>query len=402
MAPYLLLGFIIAGLLNEFLPQKSIYKFLKKKNLKSSINAAIVGVPLPLCSCGVIPTGISFYKSGASKGATTSFLISTPQTGIDSVMATTSLLGLPFALIRVVVAFVSGIIGGSITNVFDKDPNSKIAESKNQTVSTTSTKKRVYRAFHYAFVEFFEDIAKWLVIGLLIAALFSVVIPNNFFEQYLTNTSLDIPVILLASIPLYVCATGSVPIAAVLLAKGISPGAAFVFLMAGPATNAGTITVISKYLGKKTTLIYLGSIIGTAIITGYLINQVFPTDLLKIPASITSQEHHQNRFYSIIEIISTIFLIALIIRAAYSKLFRKSLPKTKKETGIMKKTIKVKGMSCNHCKSSVEKTLSGMEGITNVDVLLQEEQVVLSGEKINLKEVEKKIEGIGFEYAGEE
>ncbi|RLD62015.1 MAG: heavy metal-associated domain-containing protein, partial [Bacteroidetes bacterium] len=257
MSPYLLLGFFFAGILHVFFKKERIAKYMGGSKIKSAIYATLIGIPLPLCSCGVIPTGISFYKNGASKGSTVSFLISTPQTGVDSILVTYSLLGLPFAIIRPIIALISGVFGGVFTNYYTK---SDVQESSCHLSEANEKidKKNVFsRFFNYAFVEFLQDISKWLIIGLMVAAFISLVLPDDFFTSYINNSLLSMGIVLLASIPLYVCATGSVPIAAVLLMKGLSPGAALVFLMAGPATNAATITVLGKVMGKKALTSYL-------------------------------------------------------------------------------------------------------------------------------------------------
>ena len=240
--------------------------------------AALLGVPLPLCSCGVIPTGISFNKEGASKGATVSFLISTPQTGVDSILATYSMLGLPFALLRPFVAFFSGIFGGVITNLASKGEEIKTVEPPINISKETEKAGKWQKMIRYAFLDFLMDIADWLIIGFAIAALISVLLPDDFFTMYLSNQFLSMFIVLLASIPLYVCATGSIPIAAVLMMKGLSPGAALVFLMAGPATNVATMTVIGKALGRKTLIIYLVSISTSAMFFGRIANQFLPSE----------------------------------------------------------------------------------------------------------------------------
>ena len=216
-----------------------------------------------------------FFKNGASKGATNSFLISTPQTGVDSIFATYSMLGWPFALLHPVVAFFTGVLGGIFTNWFVKNkPISKatspfanlkidsasIGKIDSKSIVSFNPKKEsanigksnsVFRAVKYAFIELLQDIAQWLIIGFLLAALISVLIPNDFFSRFQGLGIVELLIILAASIPIYICATGSIPIAAVLLMKGVSPGAALVFLMAGPATNVATMTVLGKNNGTK-------------------------------------------------------------------------------------------------------------------------------------------------------
>ncbi|KPL11179.1 MAG: hypothetical protein AMS26_20545, partial [Bacteroides sp. SM23_62] len=191
MAPYLLLGFLFAGILYVWFPKKKVYKYLGKPNSASVINAALIGIPLPLCSCGVIPTGISFYNSGASKGSSVSFLISTPQTGMDSIMVTYSLLGLPMAIVKPVIALFTGFFGGFLTNRFDRSGHKEEEARQHESGNNEKEDRSLPGMLRYAFVEFLEDIAKWLLIGLLLAALIEVLVPESFFTAYLGNEYLE-------------------------------------------------------------------------------------------------------------------------------------------------------------------------------------------------------------------
>jgi len=406
MSPYLLLGFLIAGILHIYFPKEKVNRFMGKANLGSVVKAALLGVPLPLCSCGVIPTGISFHKNGASKGAAVSFLISTPQTGVDSILVTYSMLGLPFALIRPVIAFVTGILGGVLTNTVEKnvdaEPVSNIADNqKNMTAS-----EKFIEMFRYAFVEFMQDISKWLVIGLLAAALIDIIIPDNFFTQYLGNEFLSMLFILAASVPLYVCATGSVPIAAVLMAKGISAGAAFVFLMAGPATNIATITVIGKVMGRKTLATYLFSIISGALVAGVAINAFLPaewfTPLCLDHLGHAGHESHLLPYW--LKLTSTIVLILLIING-YIQKHRNGEHNhdalIAENNALNFKKVKVSGMTCNHCKANVETNVAKIEGITTVNANFTTSEVYIYGNKIELMQVKKTVEDLGYSYEGE-
>lgn len=394
MAPYLILGFALAGILHVYFPKHKVAKYLGKKNLKSVVNAAILGIPLPLCSCGVIPTGISFNKNGASKGATVSFLISTPQTGVDSILVTYSLLGLPFALIRPIAAFITGIIGGGLTNatddskedLFENEPEIEIKGSKFQT------------ALNYAFVEFLQDIAKWLMIGLVIAAFISAIIPEGFIETYMSNPYLNMLIVLVASIPMYVCATGSVPIAAVLMMKGLSPGAAFVFLMAGPATNAATMTVIKQSMGTKALISYLSSIIGGAVIMGIIINQL-PPSWFVLPGMNLSGHNHEEMGLGWFSILSAIVLFILLLNG----LRLQYIPKTIKieEMADNEKVFSVEGMTCNHCKSSVEKNLAKLDKIEFVEVDLANKAVIIKGDNIDNNVIKNAVTDLGYDYKGE-
>ncbi len=403
MSPYLLLGFLIAGILYIYFPKEKVSKYLGNNNFKSTLNAALIGVPLPLCSCGVIPTGISFYKNGASKGSSVSFLISTPQTGVDSILATYSLLGLPLAIIRPIIALITGVIGGLFTNSVEKVRSMPIDQpEKQQNRENVKHGHKLRAMMHYAFVEFLQDISKWLIIGLLLAALMAVVIPDDFFTTYLGNEYLSILIVLVASIPLYVCATGSVPIAAVLLMKGLSPGAAIVFLMAGPATNAATITVIGKVLGRKTLTTYLISIIGGAIVFGILVNEFLPREWFTSYIVHVHDGHGSHLLPNWVKIASSILLILFLINGYVQKyLPRKKNNHVQSETEMAEKTVMVTGMTCNHCKANVENILASITGIENIEIDLESGQVRMSGDDIDLSIVKEKVESIGYQYDGE-
>ena len=213
MSPYLLLGFLIAGILHEFVPQKLYRNSLSQNNMRSVILAALIGVPLPLCSCGVIPTAMSLRREGVSKGATTSFLISTPQTGIDSILATASLLGVPFALLRPFVAFLTAIFGGCLVNRFDGDEN-RGTYVYAETQKSSGFIQKCVGALKYGFIEMLQDIGKWIVIGLIVAGLITILVPDNFFTAFNDKPIVNMLIVMLFSVPMYLCATGSIPIAA--------------------------------------------------------------------------------------------------------------------------------------------------------------------------------------------
>ncbi|HBH05465.1 MAG TPA: heavy metal-associated domain-containing protein [Flavobacteriales bacterium] len=393
MAPYLLLGFFLAGVLHVIIPRDRMIKYLGKSNFRSVFLGTLVGIPLPLCSCGVIPTGISLYKDGASKGATNSFLISTPQTGVDSVLVTYSMLGLPFALIRPIAAFISGIAGGVITNK-TTEPTQMTEVEEEISSSDQSVWKRL---FQYAFVDFMQDIYKWLLIGIVIAAGISVLVPDDFFVEYLNQPLLSMVVILLVSIPMYVCATGSIPIAAVLMLKGLSPGAAFVFLMAGPATNAATISVIRKSMGNKSLWAFLISIVGMALLFGYIINTFLPINWFDL-SSIAPVHHHEE--ISILEWTSATILAVLILNLFRLRWFSKK----NASFAVMsdgEKQFRVNGMTCNHCKSTVEKNLAKIEGLSKVHADFVSNTVTVSGDDIDAESIERLINELGYDFKGE-
>jgi len=401
MAPYLLLGFLFAGLLKGFFPADRVVRFMGRRNFRSVFNAAVLGVPMPLCSCGVIPTAISFFRNGASRGATTSFLISTPQTGVDSILATYAMLGLPFAVIRPVVAFITGIIGGMANNLFVKGQEEVQGYKTVVGGEHLTFVQKIKQILTYGFGELLEDILKWLLIGLAAAAFLSLVIPDSFFSQYVGNQWIEMLVVLAAAAPMYICATGSIPLAAVLLMKGMSPGAALVLLMAGPATNIATMMVISKTMGKKTFLVYLGSIIGGALLSGFMVNTFMPADWFMV-----SHMHHHSHSEagSWINLVTTVLLVSLMLVAAWNKWIKHLILKkdmtTKESENQYYTTISVEGMTCNHCRMTVEKNLASLEGIDEVSVDLPTGQVKIGGDQVDLGQVAERVKELGYTYNG--
>lgn len=392
MSPYLLLGFLIAGILNVVVTKKLVTRYLGKRGIWSSVKAAILGVPLPLCSCGVIPTGISFRKNGASAGATNSFLISTPQTGVDSMLITYSMMNIYWAILRPIAAFVTGIAGGIITDKLVKDDSitAQTVEQIEPSIPSDSIFKRIFR---YAFIDLLSDISRQLLLGIVLAVLFMLLIPPNLFTEYLHSPLLNMVIILVISVPLYVCATGSVPIAASFLLVGMSPGAVLVFLMAGPATNAATITVLWRSIGKKATLIYLATIIVGSMAFGIVIDYgIIDTQLfVNVPA--LNQPHVHGTDW--IAVLSSVLLISLLIFVELKKIFYKPI-KNKQ----MNNLYTVEGMTCNHCKSSVEKNVQKLEGVTLVVADPNNNEVLIEGNNLNQAEIEATINELGFVFKG--
>jgi len=414
MAPWLLLGLIFAGILKVYFPQKHIDRYLGKSNFKSALNASLLGIPMPLCSCGVIPTGISFFKNGASKGATNSFLISTPQTGVDSIFATYSMLGWPFAVLRPIVAFFTGVVGGVLTNWLVKTKPKAVSpfasfkldiatvegsENCNDDCGCeTSTEEKghsLVRAANYAFIELLQDIAKWLLIGFLAAALIAVVLPNDFFSRFQGLGFLEILIILLASVPIYICATGSIPIAAVLLLKGVSPGAALVFLMAGPATNVATMTVLGKTMGRKSLIIYLATIIVGAIVFGMLTNLLIPADfILSKIMHIHGDGSEHEMLPAWLQLSSALLLILLMIGGFFLQKYQKKR-KMMQDEGVV---ISVEGMTCSHCEANVKRNLEALKGVKKVHANNQSNSVKIIGSKYSLEKIKQTVNGLGYKF----
>ncbi len=399
MAPYLLLGFLFAGLLKVLVPSNILTKYLGKSSARSVINATLFGIPLPLCSCGVLPAGISLYKNGASKGSSVSFLISTPQTGVDSILVTWSMLGLPMAILRPIVAFITGIAGGIFTNKFDN--GSFKVESKEP--PSSGSRFSIKEILRYAFIEMVDDIGKWLVIGLLIAAFLTVLIPDNFFAEMNITGLTGMLLILIISIPLYICATASVPIAAVLLLKGLSPGAILVFLMAGPATNAATMTVIGNNLGRRTLIIYMLSLIIGSIGFGLFIDTFLPASWFSI--SSTMEHLHGDMLPMWLGISSSILLLVLLIFSFGKKVstyikIRSNMRSNIKTGESMKLVLGVKGMSCSKCVAKVENGIMSEFNVSTVVADNESNRVTIEGDDLKPDLIVAKIRSLGYDYEG--
>ncbi len=396
MAPYLLLGFLMAGVLHVFVPVNFFERHLSKENFKSVLLAGLIGIPLPLCSCGVIPTAISLRKDGASRGATVAFMISTPQIGIDSIIATYSMMGLPFAIVRPIVALLTSIAGGAVTTCFSKDEI--VVRQNNNCATTSGHKNKFIELMRYSFVDLVQNIGKWLVIGLLIGTLITVVIPDTFFSSLNLPSIVTMLIVLAVAVPMYVCSTGSIPIAAALIMKGMSPGAALVLLIAGPGVSVASLLVVGKSLGKKQLLFYLGSIIVGSIIGGLFVDYFLPREWFAITSLCEAGSHcaiESSRFTgSWLEIISGIILVLFLINAFMLKLFKKE--KSNDENQVI---YRIDGMSCNHCKNAVEKAISGLDNIENVEVILGKKEAVVTG-KPSDEAVKKAVEDLGFEFKG--
>jgi uncharacterized membrane protein YraQ (UPF0718 family) len=315
MAIYILLGVLFAGVLKQLIPQNFISSHLSKNSFSSVVKASLFGLPLPLCSCSVIPFATTLKKEGASKGSVLSFLISTPITGVDSILATYGFFGWVFTLYRVATSVVIALIAGILQNILENETTSEDSDIKNSCcnkggcssneANKNSEKFSLKKAFDYAIFDIFKDFAKPLFWGLVAGALITTFIPEDLSSYLGENRFLSYILMLVVSVPLYICATASLPIAASLILSGVSPGAAFVLLSAGPATNSVTIGVVGKILGKRALFIYLGVISVLSLLFGYLFDRFFETvDIAYIANS------HES--FSTIDNLSSLLMLGLI------------------------------------------------------------------------------------------
>lgn len=329
MAPYILFGLAFAGILHEIVPETLVTKHLGKESIGSVIKSTVFGIPLPVCSCGVIPLATSIKKSGASKGATLSFLISTPITGIDSILATYGMFGWVFTIYRVITSMFIAMAAGILTNIYDKEIIKELQEEHansccTNTCSSTSEVKQKFsfsKAMNYAFVTLLGDIAKPLFWGLLIGALITIAIPQNLSDILVEYSWVSYLIAIAIAVPMYVCATASLPIAAALMLSGVSAGAAFVFLSAGPATNTVTIGVVKKMLGTTSLYIYLGTIVVGSVLFGLGLDFIFDINSIDAASLIHMQEEA-----GLLEILSSIvlwgFMLFFIIKPYVKKLLQ--------------------------------------------------------------------------------
>lgn len=316
MAPYLLLGFFMAGVLSVFVPVSFIETHLGKRGLWQIIKASLLGVPIPLCSCSVIPVAASLRRHGATKGAAISFLTSTPQTGVDSIAATWGLLGPLFASFRVLIAFITGCICGASIEAFtppSKNSENGCDDDHCPACNPKSGTHKWKQVFSYGFGVLPRDIGRALLVGILVSGLLGALIPEDFFVRALHSEWLSMLAVMALGIPLYVCSTGSIPIALAMIGAGLSPGAALVFLVTGPATNAATIATVFKTMGRRAVAVYLFTLAACALAAGWILNRILTAGMI-----VEHVERHASET-GVIEQISGLFLIGILLAGLLPK-----------------------------------------------------------------------------------
>jgi len=393
MAIYLVFGFLVAGILHVFFPDSIVRKHLGKPGMLSMIKSTLFGIPLPLCSCGVVPVATSLRRSGASKGATVSFLISTPQIGADSFLLTYSLLGWVFAVFRIITSLLTAILAGIALLLFDKEKPAQENSDINQTTDSTPA-QRLKDLPAYIEYELFGSIAGTLLVGILVAGLIGVLLPNGFFEQYFNYPFLSMLIMLVVGIPMYVCASASTPIAASLVLKGLNPGAALVFLLTGPATNAVNLSTVSSIIGKKSTLLYLTSISAVAMLMGYVFNLMAGS----IGIDKIVHQHNHEILPLWLKWSGVVLLTAMFIYYYWNIKIKKLFGKKTRDTKVSHLILDVQGMNCMHCAGSVKSAVESIEGTSEVHVDLDSGIVDFELEnEQQLEQVKQKIKGAGFE-----
>jgi len=392
MAPFLLFGFLVAGLLSVLIRPETVERHLGGRGLWPVVKAAAFGVPLPLCSCGVIPVAASLRRHGANRGATTSFLLSTPQTSVDSILVTLSLLGPVFAVFRPVAALVVGIAGGALITLTEGtsgDTEEATAPCTEACCAGSPHGNWLARALRYGFVTLPRDIARPLLIGLAIAGLVSVLVPDDFFAEVLGRGILAKLAMMALGIPIYVCATSSVPIAATLIAKGITPGAALVFLMTGPATNAATVATIWKFMGRRSAVIYLCTVAVCALAAGMLLDGIYSMGDFAVTAGPT------RMIPPVLRYASGLVLLAVVARAMFARHPRHA-GEPAESVAPRSARLRIVGMTCQHCADSIRRALRKSPGVQWAEVDLKTGQAMVRGEEFDVPALRQSIEELGY------
>jgi len=414
MAPYLLLGFMVAGVLSVVISPEMVERHLGGKGLAQVVKASLFGVPLPLCSCGVIPVAASLRRHGAGRGATTAFLLSTPQTGVDSIAVTYGLLGPFLAAVRPVAALVTGVIGGGLVQVFDDGedtPPAKVPAAADPACCSTGGcdqpapgRSKVTEALRYGLVTLPRDIGRALVAGVLISGLIATVVAPKALESYLGGGLLPMLAAMAVGIPLYVCATASTPIALGLIHAGLSPGAALVFLISGPATNSAALTTLWKVLGRRTAILYLVTVAVASLATGLAVDGLIGTGMLPNSAMVpvapamaagAHAGHLGGGPLPWFEATSAIVLLVVLVNALRPQR-RVEAEVTVEDESLRTVEINVGGMHCNGCVQSVKRALSEVAGVTEAEVWLDEGKARVRGNGFSTDLLLAAVTALGF------
>jgi len=479
MGIYLVFGFAIAGILSRILKTEFIARHLGPNSLGSIAKASLIGVPLPLCSCGVVPVALSLHQRGASRSATVAFLISTPETGVDSILVTYALLGPVFAIVRPIAAFLNGLLGGAMvalaepngkkTQQDESDCGSDSASGVVRFASLTSTLRcdaatshsadaiadgpdaatshsadaiadgpgaatshsadaiadgpglatshsaasqpasqpaqrvsllrNAVLAFRYGFMDFPREIAGWLVFGIILAGALAHFLPKDFMSLHLGSGFKAMAVMALIGIPLYICSTASVPVVAMMVMHGgLSAGAALVFLICGPATNAAGLTMVVKTLGRKTAALYLASIVITSFACGYLLDLLYTSS----GTSLAHQAMHRH------EEMAPAWLtwlgaagLALVVLGALARNGADKLRARKEKAEMSKQPeiaheLTVTGMTCENCARHVAQAARSVAGVTAATVDLKKGLVRIAGAGSDRAAIAQAIEAAGY------
>jgi len=377
---WLLFGCFVSGLMHVLISQDWLRRHLGGSGFGSVVKAVFVGVPMPLCSCGVIPAALGLKKQGASQGASMGFLISTPQTGVDSIFVSASMLSWPFAIFKVVAAFILGILGGLFSNSIKEE----VQESATVSGGAHVHKNKLYSIYDFAVNDLLYMIWAWIVIGVLISAAITTWMPAELLLNW-TSYSLVLTLfaVLLISLPLYICATSSVPIAAALVDAGMPLSAALVFLMAGPATNMATIGAVYKGFGKKHLINYLMTIIVGSVLLAYCFDFILPDKGMGV------MHHHHTESYAVYFLL--FFFAIFLFKDLRTFLSKHKIPGN---TNLcVSYEFLVDGLTCQGCVRKLSTALESLDGVEKLEIELEKglvKMVAKSGMRVNIQDSVKK------------
>ena len=381
MAPYLLLGLTVAGLLSVVMRKSFVARQVGSPGIGAVVKASLLGVPLPLCSCGVVPTAAYLTRAGASRPAVMSFLISTPQTGVDSIIATYGMLGPVFAVFRPLAALLTGIAGG-VVSIFTGGGLGETSAGGAAPSGAPEGVRGKARAFvTYAYGEAIDDIAVQFLVGLVIGGLVAILIPADFFIGRTFGSGLPAMLLMvLVGIPMYVCSTSSIPIAVALIAKGLSPGAAYVFLVAGPATNAATLAVLSRVLGRRQTVMYVATLVLGSLVFGPVMELVTQWVGWTPPGTVAGGHAESLGLIDYLLSGTLAFLLTVSLVRRWWPWRRSTAMTTEVHSADAPfEVMSVEGMTCQHCAANVEDAVRRVPGVDHVTVDLHTREVRLQG-----------------------
>jgi hypothetical protein len=378
LSPWLLLGAAVAGLMHGLLPAGFIHRQFSGRT--GVLKAVSLGVPLPLCSCAVIPAGLGLKKDGASDGAAIGFITATPQTGVDSILVSASFLGWPFALSKVVAALFTGASGGFLADAVGGTSTSP------KEVESEHTHGRDWRGMLEHGIDLIRVIWGWLLFGILLSAAITTFLPEDTFAGLSgAGIGLAFGAVLGISLPLYVCATASVPIAASLVAAGMPTGAAMVFLMAGPATNVATLGAVYRAFGSRILAVYLINIIIGSAAFGLGYEALFGDVVVG-----TMSAHEHSAWWMLL---GAVILSGMLLWFAAEDL-RSFISRRKALAASNSVDIMVKGMTCGGCASRLERVLLATDGVTSASVSIEDHRAIVVG--LSVESVSEVIDKAGF------
>jgi len=347
------------------------------------------------------------HRQGASRAATTAFLLSTPQTGVDSVLVTYAMMGPVLAVFRPLAALVTGLVGGGLVALFGGPEPQRAAvtgEHGDAGVGACGAKTNqrgpVVRMLRYGLLTLPRDIAVPLLVGIVVAGAISVLAPPGQLAPYLGGGVLSMVVLMAAGIPIYVCATASVPLAVGFMHVGASPGAALAFLIAGPGTNAAAFATIWKALGGRAAVLYIMAIIASALGFGLLLDWIYPMLQATLPGAVT--ECHPQNASGMIGHVSAVALLLVLAASSRWGGDRTAKPDTEgqdvNDRGASESlTLRIGGMTCSHCAESVRRAMAGCTGVASVSVALTDGLATVSGTGLNVGNLTAAVQGLGFD-----